>query len=129
MELVTEYIETLNPKDAEIMEAVRKIILKTDKSIGEQIKWNVPSFYYTGEMKHFNPKEYKRDLIVSNTRQKDHILLVFPTGAKLNNTSGLLEGNYNDGRRMVKIYDMKDLKVKEKDLQKLIKEWVKLIDK
>ncbi len=41
---------------------LRNIILSTDKEIGERIKWNNPSFYYTGEMKPFDPKEYKREL-------------------------------------------------------------------
>ncbi len=128
-ELVTSYITALKPDYKEIAEALRKLILKTDKQIGEYIKWNVPSFYYTGEMNFFDPKEYKRDLIVTNFRQKDHVLLVFPSGASINNTSELLEGDYKDGRRMVKIHDMKELKAKEKELKKVIKEWLNLIDK
>lgn len=80
-------------------------------------------------MKSFNLKEFKRDLIVSNFRQKDHVLLVLPSGAKVNDTTGLLEGDYKDGRRLVKIYDLKDLKSKEKGLQKVIREWLKVIDK
>jgi hypothetical protein len=128
-ELVTEYILTLKPAYKEIAEALRILILKTDKAIGEQMKWNVPAFYYTGDMKPFDPKEYKRDILVTHFRQKDHVLLVLPTGAKLTNKAGLLEGDYKDGRRMIKIYDLKDLKSKEKDLKKAIKEWITLIDK
>ncbi|MES2761346.1 MAG: DUF1801 domain-containing protein [Bacteroidota bacterium] len=128
-ELVTEFIQALKPEYKEIAEALRTLILKTDKTIGEQIKWNVPAFYYTGEMKPFDPKEYKRDILVTHFRQKDHVLLVLPTGAKLTNGAGILEGDYKDGRRMIKIYDLKDLKSKEKALQKVIKEWLKLIDK
>jgi hypothetical protein len=45
---------------ATVVEAVRKIIVSADKQIGEHIKWNSPSFFYSGEMKPFNPKEYKR---------------------------------------------------------------------
>jgi hypothetical protein len=128
-ELVTEFIASLKPDYKEMAEALRTLILKTDKTIGEQIKWNVPAFYYTGDMKPFDPKEYKRDIIVTHFRQKDHVLLVLPTGVKLSNDAGLLEGDYKDGRRMVKIYDMKDLKSKEKELKKTIKEWITLIDK
>ena len=43
----------LDPSFGKIIEAIRQIILKTDKEIGEHIKWNNPSFYYTGEMKAF----------------------------------------------------------------------------
>lgn len=126
---VSDYIQKLKSDYREILQALREIILKSDQQIGEQIKWNAPSFYYTGEMKAFDPKEYKRDLIVTNVRQKDHILLIFPTGAKINDKSGLLEGEYKDGRRMMKIYDLKDLKSKEKALQKIIKKWISLINK
>lgn len=128
-ELVTEHIQKLSPLYKEIIEALRVLILKTDKQIGEHIKWNSPAFYYTGEMKAFDAKEYKRDLVVANLSQKNHVLLVFPTGASLNDTSGLLEGDYKDGRRMVKIHDIQDLKAKEKGLKTVIKEWIKLIDK
>ena len=128
-ELVTEHIQKLSPLYKEIIEALRILILKTDNQIGEHIKWNSPAFYYTGDMKAFDAKEYKRDLVVANLSQKNHVLLVFPTGASINDTSGLLEGDYKDGRRMVKIHNMAELKAKEKGLKKVIKEWLKLIDK
>ena len=128
-ELVTDHIQKLSPLYKEIIEALRVLILKTDKQIGEHIKWNSPAFYYTGEMKAFDAKEYKRDLVVANLSQKNHILLVFPTGASISDTSGLLEGDYKDGRRMMKIHDLQELKAKEKGLKTVIKEWIKLIDK
>lgn len=125
-ELVTALIQKSgNPK---LLEAIRQTILGIDKSIGEQIKWNAPSFYYTGEMKPFDPKEYKRDIVVFNLRKQEYVLLIFPTGAKIKDTSGILEGDYTDGRRMIKIADMKDLKSKEKNLQKVIKSWLKQIE-
>lgn len=128
-QLVTEYIQKHESDLTNLLEAIRQVVLKTDKNIDEYIKWNAPSFYYTGEMKPFNPKEHKRDIIVFNVRQKDHVLLVLPSGAIINDTSGLLEGDYKDGRRLVKIYDLQDLKMKEKALQKTIKAWLKLVDK
>lgn len=127
-EMVTEYIQKLDPALAELAEVIRQIILSTDKEIGEQIKWNSPSFFYTGEMKPFNPKEYKRDIVVVNLH-RGHALLVFPTGARVNDTAGLLEGDYKDGRRMIKFQDLEDVQSKEKSLQKVIKEWLKLVDK
>src|SRR3954465_12516190 len=98
-EQVTEHIKQLEPKLAAVIETLRQIILNTDKEIGERIKWNNPSFYYTGEMKTFDPKEYKRDIIVFNLF-KNRIMLVLPSGAKVNDSSGLLEGDYKDGRRI-----------------------------
>ena len=58
-ELVTLHIQKLEPALGKIIETIRKIILNTDKEIAEHIKWNNPSFYYNGEMKPFDPKEYK----------------------------------------------------------------------
>jgi len=126
---VDAYMQNLKHPLLKVVEALRKIILSADKKVGEEIKWNAPSFFYTGEMKPFNPKEYKRYIIVFNLYKKDCIRLVFPTGAKLEDTSGLLEGDYADGRRLAMFYDMKDVKSKEKTLQKLVKKWLKLLDK
>lgn len=127
-EQVTELIEKLEPEIGKIVEAVRQIILSTDLEIGERIKWNNPSFYYTGEMKPFAPKEYKREIVVFNL-YKGRILLVFPSGSKLNDPSGWLEGNYEDGRKIAGLKDMEDVKSKEKVLQALIKEWLTLVEK
>ncbi len=79
-------------------------------------------------MKLFDPKEYKREIVVFNLF-KGRIMPVFPNGAKVNDTSGLLEGDYKDGRRLIVFKDMKDVMVKEKALRKVIKDWLKLVDK
>lgn len=126
-ELVTGYIQNLDAPVAGIVEAIRQIILSTDPEIGEEIKWNAPSFLYTGEMKPFNPKEYKRHIMVMNLHKR--ILLVFPSGAKVNDTSGLLEGDYADGRRLIYIKSMDDLKSKEAGIRKVIKDWLALVEK
>jgi hypothetical protein len=128
LEQVTLHIQKLEPGLAKIIEVIRQIILSTAKEIGERIKWNNPSFYFTGEMKPFDPKEYKREIVVMNLF-KGRIMLVFPSGAKLNNTSGLLEGDYKDGRRIVIFKDMEDVKSKTKILKGLLKDWVRLVDK
>ncbi len=127
-EQVTEHIQKLDPSLSKIIETLRQIILNTDKEIGERIKWNNPSFYYTGEMKPFYPKEYKREMIVFNLF-KGRIMLVFPSGAKVNDISGLLEGAYKDGRRLMTFKDLDDVKLKEKSLQKIIKDWLALVEK
>lgn len=127
-EQVTAYIQKLDKKLAGAVEYARQLILSTDREIGEQIKWNSPSFYYTGEMKPFDPKEYKRDLIVMNLR-KGQILMVLPTGAKIKDTTGLLEGKYTDGRRLITLTDLDDIKSKERKLKTVIRDWLKLIEK
>ena len=126
-EQVTQHIKKLDASIRPVIEYLRQTILATDKEIGERIKWNNPSFYYTGEMKPFDPKEYKRDIIVMNL-YKGRIMLVFPSGAKVKETSGLLEGDYKDGRRTIVFSDLADVKSKEKAMQGIIKNWLKLVD-
>jgi hypothetical protein len=126
-EEVTQHIQKLDVAISGVIETLRQIILSTDKEIGERIKWNNPSFYYTGEMKPFDPKEYKREIIVFNLF-KNRIMLVFPSGAKVNDNTGLLTGNYADGRRTVVFKDIDDVRAKEAALRHVIKEWLKLVD-
>jgi len=126
-ELVTGYIQKLDAPVAEIVTAIRQIVLSVDPEIGEEIKWNAPTFLYTGDMKPFNPKEYKRYIIVMNLHKR--ILLVFPSGAKVNDTTGLLAGDYADGRRLLYIKDMDDLKSKEAGIKKVVLDWLALVEK
>lgn len=127
-EKVSEYIQKLESPIKEIVEFIRQVILSTDNEIAEQIKWNSPSFYYNGEMKDFDAKEYKRDILVMNLH-RGNILLVLPTGAKINDTTGILEGNYTDGRKLIKIKDLEDAKSKEDGLRKVLKEWLSQVEK
>jgi hypothetical protein len=126
---VDTYIRKLKEPLAQLVEALRKFILDADPQVGEQIKWNSPSFYYKGEMKHFDPKEYKRDIVVLNLHKKDSVVLVFPTGATVKDTTGFLEGDYKDGRRVARILDVKDARKKKKALQTVIRDWIELVDK
>lgn len=127
-EAVSKYISELKPEDAALAELIRKAILESNELIDEFIKWNVPAYFYKGEMKPFDPKEYKRDMLVFNTRQKGHILLILPTGEKLTNVDNLLEGNYLDGRRMIKFRNVTEYFEKKSALQNVIKEWISLVE-
>ena len=128
-EKVDEYIKALRHPLSGLVKTLRKIILDTDPEIGEEIKWNAPTFFYSGEMKPFNPKEYKRYIIVFNLFKKDCIRLIFPSGAKVDDRSGLLEGDYADGRRLAIFHDAKQLAARKKDLQKIIRDWLRLLEK
>ena len=125
---VSALIQKLPPDFAALVEAIRQTILNVDAEIGEQIKWNSPSFFYSGQMQTFDPKTYKRDIVVLNL-QKSQVLLVFPTGETVKDVSKILEGNYTDGRRLVKIADMTDFEQKEQELKKVIAAWLSLIEK
>ncbi|WP_316832828.1 DUF1801 domain-containing protein [Pedobacter aquatilis] len=127
-EQVSALIQKLETKQGEIVELIRRLILNTDKEVAEQVKWNSPSFYYTGKIKSFDPKEYKRDIVVLNLH-KGKILLVFPTGATINDTTGLLEGDYKDGRRLITLTSMEDVRSKGKLLQQIIQDWLSLVER
>lgn len=128
-EQVEKYIEVLEHPLKDIVLILRRIVLATDAEIAEQIKWNSLSFYYNGMMKAFAPKEYKRDIVVFNLHKNDCVLLVFPTGAKINDDSGLLEGKFSDSRKIAKFSTIDDVKHKEKLLQVILKAWLKQVDK
>ncbi len=126
---VEEYMKKLQHPMKPVMETLRQIILAADKTVGEEIYWNAPSFFYTGKMKPFAPKEYKRFILAFNLYKKDCIRLIFLTGAKLEDKSGLLTGDYADGRRLAIFHSMEEVKAHEKTLQKLVKKWIKMLDK
>jgi len=116
IEKVNEYMSKLNhPLKTEI-EAVRSIIKKTNNKISERIKWNAPSYYYKEDFVTFNPRAIK------------HVHLVFHHPLIVKIKSGLLEGDYKD-RRMVYFIDTADVRKKKKELERVLNELMKLIDK
>jgi len=126
--LVDEYISMHKHPMLDMIAYLRKYILSIDKNIGEGIYWNAPTFYYTGKMKPFEPKEYKRYIIGFVLNRTDCVRMVFLTGSKLDDKTGLLEGDYKDGRRLVVFNSLDDVKAKEKDLKKAIKKWLSMLE-
>ena len=80
-------------------------------------------------MKPFNPKEHKRYIVVFNLYRKDCIRPVFPSGARMKDKSGLLEGDYPDGRRLALFSGVGDVKAKKAALQSVIRRWLETLDK
>lgn len=128
-ELVAEYFHQLDHPLKDVVRLLRSSILEADVTVGEQIKWNSPSFYYTGDMKPFDPKEYKRDIVVLNLHKKDQVLLIFPTGARIKDASGLLEGKFTDGRKMITIRSIADAESKAHRIQQVVREWLDTVEK
>ena len=126
---VESYMRKIKHPLADVVGALRRIVLSTDSEIGEEIKWNAPAFFYTGAMKPFNPKEYKRHIVVFNLYRKDCVRLVVPSGARISDTLGLLEGDYADGRRLAFFSCMADVESKGPALQRAIREWLRLLDR
>lgn len=127
-EKVDTFMSALEYPLSDVAQYLRTFILSIDKQIGEGIYWNAPVFFFTGKMTPFNPKDYKRYIVGFNLFQKDCLRLVFLRGASANDTSGLLTGDYKDGRRLASFKSIEDVKSKEKDLKKVIKSLLKTID-
>ena len=51
-EKVDLYIKNCKHPLIQVIKTLRKIILETDSEIGEEIKWNAPTFFYSGDMEH-----------------------------------------------------------------------------
>jgi hypothetical protein len=122
---VDTYMQAFNHPLKEVLVELRKVILNADKQIGEEVKWNAPTFFYTGPMETSDPKLYKRYLAVSNVHKQDHIMLVLPQGAAVDDGSGFLEGEYTDGRRLLKFYSVEDVESKKANLQIILKALLK----
>jgi len=125
---VTEYINAIGIEFKQTIEFLREVFLNADSEVAEHIKWNAPSFYYNGAMKEFDAKEYKRDLAVINLH-RGKILIVFPTGNKIDKATGLTGKNYPDGRKIVEILSLEDAQEKTESLKKGIKNWLAQVDK
>jgi len=114
-EQVNSYMSKLSHPLKDEIEAIRTIIKKADGKIGERVKWAAPSYYY------------KEDLVTFNPRATKHVHLVFHNAAVANIRSPILEGDYKD-RRMTYFRDMKEVRSKSKELEKVIKELIHFID-
>jgi len=124
---VNTYMASLKHPGKNVLEALRQIILQADPAIGEEIKWNAPTFFYTGALPPSDPKEYKRVLVVSNVFKKDCIRLVFWGGGQVKDTSGLLTGDYADGRRLATFADLAEVRSKHQALTHVLKQQLKLL--
>ncbi|HYJ11519.1 MAG TPA: DUF1801 domain-containing protein [Polyangiaceae bacterium] len=100
------------------MQAVRQIILAASDKVSERIKWNAPSFFYKEDLGAFNPR----------ATEYAHLILLFPDGAGMEDSSDLLEGKHKD-RREAKFHGMDDVKAKKPALEKLVKRWVAFRDR
>ncbi|HEU0110065.1 MAG TPA: DUF1801 domain-containing protein [Flavisolibacter sp.] len=127
-EIVDDFLKKLDHPLKPIVEYLRTVIVSADKSIGEGIYWNAPTFYYTGKMKPFEPKEYKRYIVGFNFYKQDNLRLIFLRGADAADPKGLLTGNFKDKRKLASFQNIEQVKKAEADLVKIIKDLITKID-
>jgi hypothetical protein len=121
---VVEFLNNLEHPLKKEIEEVRKIILSTNESITEHIKWNAPSFCFDNE-----------DRITFNLQGKGFFRLVFHCGAKVKDhagngtlfedTTGLLDWVTTD-RAMIKLTDMSDVESKKEKLAAVVAKWIEV---
>ncbi|MGC4102120.1 DUF1801 domain-containing protein [Ferruginibacter sp.] len=115
-EQVKIYLAQLPAAARADIETVREIILSASKKLKERIKWNAPSYYY------------KEDIVTFGPYKTHKLLLVFHHPAIVKINSPLLEGNYKD-RRLIHFKDKEAALKNRKELTRIIKAHIALIDK
>jgi len=111
---VNDFMKKLEHPLKNEIELVRAIILESDPSILEQVKWNAPSFRNT------------EDFVTFNVRPVDKIHLVFHHPSIVRIKSDLLEGEYKD-RRMLYLGNRAEIDAAKTEIQRIIRQSVKLI--
>ena len=117
LEQLHEWMNKIDPSFKTAINAVRKIIKGADPGLNERIKWNAPSYYYKEDIVTFGPM-----------KAKDKIILVFHHPGIVRIKSDLLQGEYKD-RRLVYLNSIKEIRDAQKELERIIKESVAMIDK
>ena len=108
-ELVIAYMQKLqHPLIGEI-EMLRDIIKSSDAGIGERIKWNAPSYYYSGE-----------DMVTFNLRDTSQVHLIFHHPTIESISSKILEGDYK-GRRMSYFKNEREIEASKKEIVSVLK--------
>jgi hypothetical protein len=113
---VDAYMDVLEHPLKAGVQVLREAIKGVHEDIIEEVKWNAPSFSYVDYIATFN------------LRDRDRIHLVFHNPKTPEVKSELLEGSYQDGRRMAYFSDMDDVHAKVPELQRVVGELIKLMD-
>lgn len=128
-EQVDEWMSKLDVALKPTINAVRKIIKEAGPKLNERIKWNAPSYYYKpARLNDFSHSGGEDIVTFGPTRSKDKIILVFHHPGIVKIKSGLLQGDYKE-RRLVYLNSLKEVKEAKKELERIIRESVQLLDK
>lgn len=112
---VDDFLAKLDSPLKKEMEALRDTIMKVHPEITEDVKWGGPSFYYKG------------DIATFSLRIKDTATLIFHQAEDL--PPGTVLEAAPKGKAYAKFKTMAEVKAKSKDLQDIVKHWIKLMDK
>jgi len=114
---IVEYLETLEHPLRAAIDEVRAAISGADPEIVEIVKWNAPTFTWRGE--------YLATIHVKETRR---VMVIFHNALTPMVSNDLLEGTYPDGRRMVYLENLTDVRERSADLRDVVNQLTKLIE-
>jgi len=55
--------------------------------------------------------------------------MVFPTGARINDSSGLLGGKFLDSRKVIKFSSVEEVNERAEDLRNVVRGWLETVEK
>ena len=106
------------------IDALREIILGSDKSITEGVKWNAASFRTTEWFATLNgPKQVKEPMLILHAGAKARAVALKD---RIADPGGSLKWLGNE-RAMMTFADTTDIKKRQKALQAIIKNWIQLV--
>ena len=128
-EQVEEWMNKLDQEMKPAVNTVRGIIKAAAPKLNERIKWNAPSFYYKPARPDDSGRSGGEDIVTFGpVRTRDKIILVFHHPNIVKISSALLEGDYKD-RRLVYLNSVSEINKNKKELERIIDESVKMMDK
>ena len=113
---VDQFFDTLK-SGKESLQLLRKILHETD--LVEEFKWKQPCYTFNGKN------------VIILAALKDHVIISFFKGALLVDKNGLLQkaGEHSQSARIIRFYNLDEVKKWVPQIKKLIKESIKVEDR
>lgn len=121
---VEDFLETLNHPFKQEVVALRQMILAADTRIGEEIKWNAPSFYTTQHFATFQLRAKTGVQIILHLGTK--VRETATTGITIPDPESLLTWLAKD-RASVTFQNMDEIHAKRAAFAALIRAWIEYV--
>ncbi|MET0589969.1 MAG: DUF1801 domain-containing protein [Naasia sp.] len=118
---IERFIQGLDPGRAATVEGIRRVVLASDPRVGEEIKWNSPSFSVTGHFATIAARPGKPVVLVLHAGASRHDGVA---RAEIPDAGGLLEWRSPD--RAILTFDSPEaVKEKEDRLVPILVAWIR----
>jgi hypothetical protein len=120
-ETMEAFVASLNhPREQEIL-ALRRIILAADRSIGEEIKWNAPSFHTSEHFATFQLRAPDGVQVILHRGARPRA--VAKAGLAVDDPGALLQWLGPD-RASAKFRDLTEIKARRAAFTKIVRQWI-----